>query len=107
MRYLPQLGEVETILDPGPLLNPERIQQRLFLTADGTQCQDQSNGCVPVNLWSDDIGPEAAAFITYPEGQVGNEERAKCSHGNGFWKYWRLSSPGRSGADRVGVWVYI
>ena len=63
-----QLGEVETILDPGPLLNPERIQQGLLLTADGTQCQDQSNGCVPVNLWSDDIGPEAAAFITYPEG---------------------------------------
>lgn len=63
-----QLGEVETILDPGPLLNPERIQQGLLLTEDGTQCQDQSNGCVPVNLWSDDIGPEAAAFITYPDG---------------------------------------
>ena len=62
-----QLGEVESVLDPNPLLNPERIQQGLLLTADG-QCQDTSNGCVPLNIWGDDIGPDAAAFITYPRG---------------------------------------
>jgi len=62
-----QIGEVESILDPYPLLNPDRIQQGLLITADG-KCIDPSNGCVPVNIWSDDIGPEATAFITYPRG---------------------------------------
>lgn len=62
-----QLGEVESILDPYPLLNPERIQQGLLLTEEG-ECQDPSNGCVPLNIWGDNIGPEAKDFITYPRG---------------------------------------
>ena len=62
-----QLGEVESVLDPYPLLNPERIQQGLLLNENG-ECQDPSNGCVPVNIWGSDIGPEAAEFITYPRG---------------------------------------
>lgn len=62
-----QVGEVESILDPYPLLNPDRIQQGLLITADG-KCIDTSNGCTPVNIWADDIGPDAADFITYPRG---------------------------------------
>ena len=62
-----QVGEVESILDPFPLLNPERIQQGLLITAEG-ECIDPSNGCAPVNLWSNDIGQEATKFITYPRG---------------------------------------
>ncbi len=62
-----QLGEVESTLDPYPLLNPERIQQGLLLDENG-DCQDKSNGCVPLNIWGDDIGPEGAEFITYPRG---------------------------------------
>lgn len=62
-----QLGEVESVLDPYPLLNPERIQQGLLLNENG-ECQDPSNGCVPVNIWGDDIGQEARDFITYPRG---------------------------------------
>ena len=62
-----QLGEVESTLDPYPLLNPERIQQGLLLDENG-DCQDKSNGCVPLNIWGDDIGPEGADFITYPRG---------------------------------------
>ena len=60
-----QTGEVESIYSVDPLLDPRRIQQGLEVTPDGL-CSDQSNGCVPINIWGDDIGPEAAAFITYP-----------------------------------------
>ena len=62
-----QLGEVESSTDINPVLNPQRIQQGLLLDAEGN-CTDRSNGCVPVNIWSDDIGPEAAEFIRYPAG---------------------------------------
>ncbi|OUW30676.1 MAG: hypothetical protein CBD27_01055 [Rhodospirillaceae bacterium TMED167] len=62
-----QTGEVESTYIVNPLLDPRRIQQGLRVTEDG-RCADLSNGCVPINVWSDDIGPEAAAFITYPAG---------------------------------------
>lgn len=62
-----QVGEVESVVDISPLLNPLRIQQALLLDERGN-CSDPSNGCVPINIWSDDIGPEAADFIRYPEG---------------------------------------
>ncbi len=62
-----QLGEVESILNPYPLLNPERIQQGLLVTEDG-ECADTSNGCQPLNLWGNDIGEAAREFITYPVG---------------------------------------
>ncbi len=86
-----QLGEVESVLDAGPLLNPERIQQGLLLNSDGT-CIDPSNGCVPVNIWSDDIGQAAAEFIRYPDGagkSVTNNEQnvfmATISGNTGGW----------------------
>ena len=62
-----QLGEVESSTDINPLLNPQRIQQGLLLDEAGN-CLDPSNGCVPVNIWADDIGAEAAEFIRYPQG---------------------------------------
>ena len=62
-----QIGEVESITDISPLLNPDKIQQGLLLNEQG-QCIDPSNGCVPVNIWSDDIGDAAAEFIKYPDG---------------------------------------
>ena len=60
-----QSGEVESEYLVSPLLDPRRIQQGLRINEDG-QCSDTSNGCVPINIWGDDVGPEAAAFITYP-----------------------------------------
>ncbi len=60
-----QIGEVESIVDINPLLNPQRIQQGLLLNEQG-ECADSSNGCVPVNIFSDDIGQAAAEFIKYP-----------------------------------------
>lgn len=62
-----QLGEVESSTDINPLLNPQRIQQALLLDDEGN-CVDRSNGCVPLNMWADDIGAEAAEFIRYPQG---------------------------------------
>jgi iron complex outermembrane receptor protein len=62
-----QIGEVESSIDQNPLLNPAKVQQALLVTADG-QCTDPSDNCVPLNLWSDDIGQAAADFIRYPEG---------------------------------------
>ncbi len=62
-----QIGEVESSINADKLINPERLQQGLLLNADGT-CVDASNGCVPVNVWSDNIGQEAVDFILYPEG---------------------------------------
>ena len=62
-----QLGEVESSTDINPLLNPQRIQQALLLDDEGN-CVDPSNGCVPLNIWADDIGAEAAEFIRYPQG---------------------------------------
>ena len=61
-----QIGEVETDFVGKPLVNPERLQQALLITAEGN-CVDPSNGCRPLNVWGNDIGAEGAAFIRYPD----------------------------------------
>ena len=61
-----QIGEVETVNVGRPLLNPARVEQALLITPEGN-CVDPSNGCVPINIWGNNIGPEGAAFITYPD----------------------------------------
>ena len=47
-------------------MNPARVEQALLVTPEGN-CVDPSNGCVPINIWGNNIGPEGAAFITYPD----------------------------------------
>ena len=37
-----------------------------MISEDGS-CTDPSNGCVPLNVWGNDIGAEAADFIRLPE----------------------------------------
>lgn len=61
-----QIGEVESLFNANPLLDPSRIQQGLLITADGN-CIDPSNGCVALNVWGNDIGADGAAFITYSD----------------------------------------
>ncbi len=94
-----QMGEVESTLNPYPLLNPERIQQGLLLDEDGN-CQDESNGCVPLNLWGNDIGPEGADFITYPRGSsqsiTTNEQNVVMATLSGNTADW-FSMPGEPG----------
>ena len=69
-----QIGEVESVLDPEPLINPSRLQEGLLIDESGN-CDaaaalalaiEPSGDCVPVNIWSDDIGQAAANFIRYP-----------------------------------------
>ncbi len=62
-----QVGEVESVIEPNPLLNFERINQGLMVNAQG-ECLDPSDGCVPVNIFSADIGQAATEFIAYPTG---------------------------------------
>ncbi|MFA0812485.1 TonB-dependent receptor domain-containing protein [Microbulbifer epialgicus] len=41
-----------------------RFRQAILVTDDGTQCQDTSNGCVPLNIWGEgNISQEAIDFI--------------------------------------------
>ncbi|WP_444903917.1 TonB-dependent receptor plug domain-containing protein [Microbulbifer sp. CnH-101-E] len=41
-----------------------RFRQAILVTDDGTQCQDTSNGCVPLNIWgAGNITQEAIDFI--------------------------------------------
>ncbi len=94
-----QSGEVKSINDTGPLLDPRRIQQALLITGDGN-CIDPSNGCVPINLWGDNIGTEAANFITYPSGSgrstSNNEQNVVMATISGNTEGW-FSLPGDPG----------
>ncbi len=69
-----QLGEVESINDPEPLINTKRLQEALLVAADGSCDSDlalqvglqPSADCVAANWWADDIGEEATDFVLYP-----------------------------------------
>ncbi len=61
-----QTGEVESLFNAKPLIDIERFQQGLLISEDGS-CTDPSNGCVPLNVWGNDIGSAAADFLTLPE----------------------------------------
>ena len=63
-----QTGEIDSSYHAYPLLDPAKIQQAVMVTElDGVVgCLNPADGCIPLDLWSDNVGKAAATFIQYP-----------------------------------------
>ncbi len=109
-----QLGEVESLSSAGPLINTLHYQESLLVTPDG-QCDGEaamalgiepSPDCVPANIYSDDIGQEAASFIAYPAGAGSsvtvNEQNVVMATISGNTAGW-FSLPGDPGPIGIAV----
>lgn len=66
-------GEADQLTNQGGFLGQSKVQQALL--TDGVNCQDTSNGCIPLDLWGPEgsISPDSKTFlevVTFAKQQV-------------------------------------